>query len=81
MVDSTADRQGLRLVQTPQAFELSLILRAHQQAAAEHWQVTDDASLVERLGGKVKVIPGMVENIKITRLEDLRLAEVLLKIK
>lgn len=80
MVDSTADRQGLRLVQTPQAFDLSLIRRAHQQAAAEHWQVTDDASLVERLGGKVKVIPGGVENIKITTPQDLRLAEVLLKL-
>jgi len=81
MVDSTADRQGLRWVQTPQAFELSLIRRAHQRAAAEHWQVTDDASLVECLGGKVKVIPGEVENIKITTPQDLRLAEALLKTK
>jgi len=80
MVNSTVARQSLRLVQTPQAFELSLIRRAHQRAAAEHWLVTDDASLVERLGGKVKVIPGGVENIKITTSQDLRLAEVLLKL-
>lgn len=81
MVDCTLARQSLRLVQTPQAFELGLIRRAHQRAAAEHWQATDDASLVEHLGAKIKVIPGEVENIKITTPEDLRLAEVLLKIK
>lgn len=81
MVNSTVTRQGHRLVQTPQAFELSLIRRAHQRAAAEHWQATDDASLVERLGEKVKVIPGEMDNIKITTPEDLRFAEKLLRIK
>jgi len=79
LVQSTVPRRGLRLVQTPQAFELSLIRKAHQQAATEDWQVTDDASLIERLGGKVKVIPGMMENIKITTPEDLQLAEILLR--
>jgi 2-C-methyl-D-erythritol 4-phosphate cytidylyltransferase len=81
MVSSTVTRQGHRLVQTPQAFKLSLIRRAHQRAAAEHWQATDDASLVERLGDKVKVIPGEMDNFKITTPEDLRLAEVLLRVK
>ena len=79
-VESTVDRKNLRLAQTPQAFDLSLIRGAHQQAAAEGWQVTDDASLIEALGRKVKVIPGIAENFKITTPQDLQLAEILLKI-
>lgn len=79
MVESTVIRQRLHLAQTPQAFQLSLIRKAHQRAIIEHWQVTDDASLVEHLGRKVRVVPGMAENIKITTPQDLQFAEVLLK--
>jgi 2-C-methyl-D-erythritol 4-phosphate cytidylyltransferase len=57
-------------------FDYGLISEAYQQAKGE---VTDDASLVERLGYKVKLYMGAYDNIKITTPDDLALAEVLLK--
>ena len=80
MVNGTLSRKGLWLAQTPQAFKLSLIRSAHQQAVLHQWQATDDASIVEHMGVAVKVIPGMVENIKITTPQDMRLAEAYLAI-
>jgi 2-C-methyl-D-erythritol 4-phosphate cytidylyltransferase len=74
----TVPREALYAAQTPQAFKSSLILEAHRRAVQEGWQATDDASLVERLGVAVHIIPGARENIKITTAEDLRWAEILL---
>jgi 2-C-methyl-D-erythritol 4-phosphate cytidylyltransferase len=68
------------LAQTPQAFQLQLIKKAHEIAKLEGFMGTDDASLVERLGGVVKIIAGSRSNIKITNQEDLRLAQALLQI-
>jgi len=75
-VHQTPSRQNLWAVQTPQVFRADIIARAYEQADDE---VTDDASLVEGLGQKVKLYMGSYDNIKITNPHDLALAEVLLK--
>ncbi|MCS6884431.1 MAG: 2-C-methyl-D-erythritol 4-phosphate cytidylyltransferase [Acidobacteriota bacterium] len=79
MIVATIDRTNLYLAQTPQAFDFSLILTAHRLAETAGIKATDDASLVERLGFKVAVVIGSAFNIKITRQEDLNLAEFILK--
>jgi 2-C-methyl-D-erythritol 4-phosphate cytidylyltransferase len=76
IVSQTPPRQNLRAVQTPQVFRFDIIQIAHRQDCGD---VTDDASLVERLGHKVRLYPGSYDNIKITTPADLMLAEVLLK--
>ncbi|MEJ2729474.1 MAG: 2-C-methyl-D-erythritol 4-phosphate cytidylyltransferase [Deltaproteobacteria bacterium] len=75
----TQKRETLWLAQTPQAFQLELIKRAHEMAKREGFRGTDDASLVERLGEVVKIMPGSRSNIKITNQEDLKLARAILK--
>ena len=77
-VAGTVDRHGLWLVQTPQVFRTELLQRAHRQARREGCSGTDDAALVERLGHRVKIIPGSRTNIKITTASDLALAKALL---
>lgn len=71
----TLDREGLWLAQTPQAFRLDVLLRAH---AAYHDDVTDDAMLVEHLGLPVRIVAGSPRNLKVTTPDDLVLAEALL---
>lgn len=78
-VVETLDRRGLVEVQTPQAFEVDLIRRAFAQSDCDG--VTDDASLVERLGEPVHVVAGDVANIKITTPGDMRLIRAVLGIK
>ena len=74
----TVPRDDLILVQTPQFFKLPLIREAYEHAAATgHW-ATDDAQMVEHLGGKVTVIEGWPENIKITSRSDIQRAAKLL---
>jgi len=65
-VANTVGRTSLWHAQTPQTFRFSTIYDAYQQAQAGGWQATDDASLVERLGGTVKVVEDEVRNFKIT---------------
>ncbi|AEH46165.1 2-C-methyl-D-erythritol 4-phosphate cytidylyltransferase [Parageobacillus thermoglucosidasius] len=77
-VEETVERSGLWAVQTPQAFHVSLVLRAHEQAQKDGYIGTDDASLVERIGGKVKIVEGDYRNIKLTTPDDLLFAEVIL---
>ena len=79
-ITQTLKREKLWLAQTPQAFELKLIKKAHDAAKQEGFIGTDDASLVERLGGTVKIIPGSRNNIKITDQSDLTLARALFRI-
>jgi 2-C-methyl-D-erythritol 4-phosphate cytidylyltransferase len=80
MVDSdrfvigTPPRQNLSAVQTPQVFRFEIIDTAYRQAQAE---VTDDATLVEQNGHKVKLYTGSYDNIKVTTPADLALAEIL----
>jgi len=75
----TVPRDRIWLAQTPQAFQYDLIKKAHAKARLEEYQSTDDASLVEWLGGSVKIICGSRENIKITNQEDLEIARALMK--
>jgi 2-C-methyl-D-erythritol 4-phosphate cytidylyltransferase len=74
IVHQTPPRQNLWAVQTPQVFRFDIIAKAYERAKGE---VTDDASLVERLGYKVKLYIGAYDNIKITTPGDLALAELL----
>lgn len=78
LVTGTPDRRTLWAVQTPQVFSAKLLRSAYEQAAKDRYVGTDDAALVERLGVKVKIVPGNYENLKITTPEDLYFAEVLL---
>ena len=66
---------NLWAVQTPQAFQATWLLEAHNKAARQAFVGTDTASVVEWAGGDVKVIEGEAENIKITTPGDLVLAE------
>ncbi|WP_207713022.1 2-C-methyl-D-erythritol 4-phosphate cytidylyltransferase [Desulfofundulus sp. TPOSR] len=77
----TLPREVLWLTQTPQGFKCSLLREAHRRAEAEKISATDDASLVEALGHRVKLVPGSYRNIKITTPEDLAVAEALLEIE
>jgi 2-C-methyl-D-erythritol 4-phosphate cytidylyltransferase len=70
----------LWLAQTPQAFKLKLIKKAHAEAEQIGFMGTDDASLVERQGVTVKIVTGSRDNIKITNREDLVLARALLQV-
>lgn len=70
------DRSFLFSIQTPQTFLSGLIKKAYQQAYKPEF--TDDASLLESAGEKVQFFPGETRNIKITRQEDLALAEMLM---
>jgi len=75
-VEETPPRRSLWTVQTPQVFRFDIIDEAHHKAQGE---VTDDATLVEQLGYRVKVYPGSDNNIKVTTREDLAIAEAILK--
>ena len=76
-VARTLDRSRLWAVQTPQIFRRSVLQRA---LASDEMlaQATDDAWLVERIGGSVRVVESGALNIKVTNVTDLRLAELLL---
>ena len=79
IVATTIPRQNLWLTQTPQAFKFELLKKAYKTAYDEKFYGTDDASLVERIGKKVKMIEGSYENIKITTREDILIADALMK--
>jgi 2-C-methyl-D-erythritol 4-phosphate cytidylyltransferase len=78
VITATPDRSLLWIVQTPQVFSFPLIHHAHHTPLAQE-DVTDDATLLERLGETVTIFPGAYTNIKITTQEDLVLAEALLQ--
>jgi 2-C-methyl-D-erythritol 4-phosphate cytidylyltransferase len=74
----TVERSSLWAVQTPQAFRVSILKSAYEQAEAEEFLGTDDASLLERINEQVVIIEGNYDNIKITTQEDLYFAEAIL---
>lgn len=76
-VQETVPREGLWEAQTPQVFRRQLLMDAYAQRG--NLAATDDAQLVERLGQPVTVVPGSPLNVKITSMDDLRLAEAALK--
>jgi len=77
-VAKTLRRDDLRNALTPQCFQYKLLRRAYEQADVFDPDLTDESSLVERLGERVAIVEGSARNIKITRPEDLVLAEALL---
>ena len=79
LVLNTPDRSKLRAVQTPQVFDIDLLKGALAKAKQDKAEVTDDCSVVERLGMKVKIVEGDERNIKVTTPMDLKIAEMLLE--
>ena len=78
-VSRTLPRGQLWAVQTPQVFRRGPLEAALRKASDELLaQATDDAWLIERAGGSVRVVSGEAENIKVTTRVDLRIAEILL---
>ena len=78
IVTKTLDRTHLWAIQTPQAFRLGLLRRLHELTEEHLRTATDDASLVERDGGRVEIVAGEKTNIKLTSPEDLLFAEAIL---
>jgi len=79
IVKSTLPRAGVVLAQTPQGFHYSVIKKAFDEAAADGFVGTDEASLAERSGHEVAVVMGSPRNIKITTPADMELAEFYLQ--
>lgn len=77
-VSETLDRSKLHATQTPQAFRLGLLRKIYAASEEHLMTATDDASLIERSGGRVSIVPGEKTNIKLTSPEDLILAEAIL---
>jgi 2-C-methyl-D-erythritol 4-phosphate cytidylyltransferase len=74
----TLDRSSLWAIQTPQVFEADILRRALERDAAALAAATDDAWLVDDVGGVITVVESFPENLKVTRESDLRIAEALL---
>ena len=79
VVLETIPREQMMMAQTPQVFPLQTLLAAHQAAEVAGRAATDDAMLVEDAGGRVRVVVGDYENIKITTPEDLVVLEGILE--
>ena len=78
VVIATVPRERMVLAQTPQGFRFGLLKKAFDEAAADGFMGTDEASLIERSGGTVHVVMGSPRNMKITTPADLELAEFFL---
>ncbi|GHU93836.1 2-C-methyl-D-erythritol 4-phosphate cytidylyltransferase [Clostridia bacterium] len=74
---ATPNRADYGAVQTPQVFQIEIIKGALTRAIEEKWDITDDASALERLGMRIQTVPGSDDNIKITTRGDLAAAEAL----
>lgn len=79
MVTETLAREELWAVQTPQAFSYKLLKKAHDAAKKNGFTGTDDAGLVEHIGGRIRLVPGDEENIKLTTPYDIGIAEMILE--
>jgi 2-C-methyl-D-erythritol 4-phosphate cytidylyltransferase len=77
-ISETVARAGLWQAQTPQAFRRALLVQAHQSAGREQTAATDDANLVERIGGTVEVVESVEPNLKITSATDLAVVEAII---
>jgi 2-C-methyl-D-erythritol 4-phosphate cytidylyltransferase len=78
MVVGTPDRSKLFAVQTPQIFNFEMYKQALEKAENDGKDFTDDCQLIEYAGGKVKMVEGSYDNIKITTPDDIALAENIL---
>ncbi|MFW5836991.1 MAG: 2-C-methyl-D-erythritol 4-phosphate cytidylyltransferase [Desulfovibrionaceae bacterium] len=74
-VAETLERRELAAVQTPQGFDRAALERAHALALEQGWKVTDDASMLERMGAAVRIVDGEEDNVKITTASDLELLQ------
>ncbi|MGA9980594.1 MAG: 2-C-methyl-D-erythritol 4-phosphate cytidylyltransferase [Candidatus Sulfotelmatobacter sp.] len=79
VIKATIPRAGVVLAQTPQGFRYGVIKKAFDEASADGFMGTDEASLAERAGNEVAVVMGSAKNIKITSPADMELAEFYLK--
>ena len=75
IINSTINRDSLRLIQTPQFFEYDLIMRAHEEITEDS---SDDSFMVEKLGREVTFFEGDHRNIKVTVQDDIGLMESLI---
>ncbi len=80
-VKHTLRRDMLWSVQTPQVFRYETIYKAYESAAKESFYATDDSALVEKYGGRIRMVMGSYTNIKITTPEDLKIAELFLEMR
>ena len=80
-IESTIDRSDLWSIQTPQAFRYDVFRRAVQKSVEDGFLGTDESMLVERIGEKIRVVPGSPYNIKITTPEDLQIAEAFMRLR
>jgi 2-C-methyl-D-erythritol 4-phosphate cytidylyltransferase len=80
LITATVPRERVVMAQTPQGFRYGVLKKAFDEATADGFLGTDEASLVERSGTKVAVVMGSPRNIKITTPADLELAEFYLKV-
>lgn len=78
-VVKTLKRAELRNALTPQCFTYRLLRRAYEEADVSDPELTDESSLVERLGVRIVTVEGSSRNIKITRPEDIAVGEAILK--
>jgi 2-C-methyl-D-erythritol 4-phosphate cytidylyltransferase len=81
LIEATVSRSGLWAAQTPQAFDTGLLRLAFQRASDHHIEATDEARLLELSGVPVAVVNGSTTNIKITRPEDLLLAQAIAQLQ
>lgn len=79
LITATIPRERVVMAQTPQGFRYEILKKAFDEAAADGFVGTDEASLVERAGGAVAVVMGSPRNLKITTPGDMELAEFYLK--
>ena len=79
IVEKTIDRSNIWMAQTPQAFNKQKILKAYSSREFDDLVVTDESSLMEKLGYKIMIVPGTGKNFKITTLNDWERAEAELK--
>ncbi|MCK6562489.1 2-C-methyl-D-erythritol 4-phosphate cytidylyltransferase [candidate division KSB1 bacterium] len=75
-ITKTVNREILRLAQTPQAFRARALKQAFKRAREENYYATDEAGLIEHVGGKVVWVEGEEKNLKITTPSDLQVAEL-----
>jgi 2-C-methyl-D-erythritol 4-phosphate cytidylyltransferase len=78
IIQETIDRESLWIIQTPQAFQYTLLEKAERLAEVENFLGTDEAMLVERLGERVHIVESTYDNVKMTTREDLLYGEAIL---
>jgi 2-C-methyl-D-erythritol 4-phosphate cytidylyltransferase len=79
VVKRTIDRSTIRYALTPQCFDYKLLRRAYEDVDVADASFTDEASVVERAGVRIVTVEGSPRNIKITRPDDLLIAEAMFR--